>query len=381
MDKVEMPGEVIKRELEARGWTQADLAFVLGRRQPEISAIILGKRSISPEVAHELAASLGKNAHYWLSLEAAYNASKVTPNDEGISRRLKLLESYPIREMMKRGWIEPTDDINLIEERLCRFLGVKSLDERPQLNHAARKSTSYSDTTPAQDAWIVRVRQLAPYAPATAKFTDRACNEALDRLRALLNDPEEVRHVPRILSESGIRFVLVEGLPSTGIDGVCTWLDRHSPVIGISQRLDRIDGFWFTLLHEMHHVKHHAGQENPILDINLVGEDAKHIGNKPEMEKLADEFAANFSIKKSDLDNFIARIRPLYSKQRVKAFAATKQIHPGIVVGQLQYRGEIPYSHQREMLVKVRHHLTDAALTDGWGYKPSIKQDSKQRVA
>jgi len=191
-----------------------------------------------------------------------------------------------------------------------------------------------------------------------------------------LKDADEIRHVPRILSESGIRLVLVEGLPTTRIDGVCTWLDRHSPVIGISLRFDRIDGFWFTLLHELHHVKHHMGQENPILDVNLVGEDAKLINDKPEMERLADEFAANFSIKKSDLDNFIARIRPLYSKQRVKAFAARMMVHPGIVVGQLQHRGEIPYSHQTEMLVKVRHHLKESVLTDGWGYKPSIKQKS-----
>src|ERR1051326_8583701 len=140
MEKVEMPGSVIKREMEARGWNQSDLAFILGRQQPEISALISGKRSISPEVAHELAAALGKDARYWLNLEAAYNAAKVIHNDENITRRLKLYESYPIREMMKRSWIEPTDDIDLIEERLCAFLGVKSLDERPQLNFAARKS-------------------------------------------------------------------------------------------------------------------------------------------------------------------------------------------------------------------------------------------------
>lgn len=379
MEKPEMPGAVIKRELEARGWNQTDLAFILGRQQPEISALISGKRSISPEIAYELAAALGRDAHYWLSLEAAYNAAKIIPNDEKIARRVKLYESYPIREMMKRGWIEPTDDINLIEDRLCQFLGIKSLDERPHLNHAARKSSSYSDTTPAQDAWIVRVRQLAPYVSAV-KFTDKSCNEALEKLRLLWKDPEEIRHVPRVLAESGIRLVLVEALPSTRIDGVCTWLDRHSPIIGISLRLDRIDGFWFTLLHELHHVKHHAGQENPILDVNLVGEDAKFINDKPEMERRADEFAATFPIKKSDLDNFIARIRPLYSKQRVQAFAARMMVHPGIVVGQLQHRGEIPYSHQREMLVKVRHLLTESALTDGWGYKPSINQSS-QRVA
>lgn len=377
MGDVVMPGVVIKRELDARGWEQKDLAFIMGRQPSEVSALILGKKSINPEIAHELATALGQSAQFWLNLEATYSLTKVEFNESEVVKRLKLYESYPIREMMKRGWIEPTDDVGLLEKRVCQFLGINSPDERPQLNHAARKSTSYSDTTPAQDAWIVRVRQLAQYVVPTTKFTDGLCNDALEKLSGLLKDPDEVRHIPRVLSDSGIRFVLVEALPSTRIDGVCAWLDRHSPVIGISQRLDRIDGFWFTVLHEMHHVKHHAGQENPILDVNLVGEEARYINDKPEMEKRADEFAANFSIKKSDLDNFIARVRPLYSGQRVKAFAARMMVHPGIVVGQLQHRGEIPYSHQRDMLVKVRHLLQDSALTDGWGYKPSIKQRSQ----
>lgn len=373
MTYVEMPGDVIRRELETRGWVQADLAFILGRQQPEISAIISGKRSISAEIAHELAAVLGKDIHYWLSLEAAYNAARLTLDDEKISRRLKLHENFPIRELMKRGWIEPTDDIDLLETRIQEFLGQEP-------NHAARKSLPSQATTPAQSAWIARVHQLAKYVSA-AKFTDRACNEALEKMRALLKDPEELRHLPRILSDTGIRLVLIEALPSTRIDGVCTWLDRNSPVIGISLRFDRIDGFWFTLLHEMHHVKHHEGQENPMLDLNLVGEDAKFINDKPEMEKRADAFAASFPIKKSDVDNFIARVRPLYSKQRIQAFAARMAVHPGIVVGQLQHRNEIPYSHHREMLVKVRHFLSDSVLTDGWGYKPSIKPTSKQHIA
>lgn len=371
-----MPGEIIKQQMEARKWTQKDLAFILGRLQSDISRLLTGKAIITPEYACGLALIFGNEPKYWLNLENEYSLSKVDFNEGEVTRRLRLYGNYPIREMMKRGWIEPTDSLEMLEMRLCQFLGVDSLDDTLQLNQATRKAASYEDTSPAQDAWIVRVRQLAPYVPAF-KFNDRLCNEALEKLRLLLKDPEEIRHVPRVLSEAGIRFVLVEAIPSTRIDGVCTWLDRNSPVIGISLRLDRIDGFWFTLLHEMHHVKHHAGQENPILDVNLVGEDAKFINDKVEMERLADEFAATFPIKKSDLDNFIARVRPLYSKQRVKAFAATKQVHPGIVVGQLQHRGEIPYSHQREMLVKVRHHLQEVAMTDGWGYKPSIGQKNQ----
>jgi HTH-type transcriptional regulator/antitoxin HigA len=174
----------------------------------------------------------------------------------------------------------------------------------------------------------------------------------------------------------GFRFVIVEALPSTRIDGVCTWLDRQSPVIGLSIRFDRINAFWHPLLHEVDHIRNLEGLESPVLDLDLVSEEKPSNGDLPEIEMRANAFAADFVIKKSDLDNFIARIRPLYSKQKIQMFAARMKVHPGLVVGQLQHRGEIPYSHYREALEKVRHLLTDAALTDGWGYKPAIGQRS-----
>jgi HTH-type transcriptional regulator/antitoxin HigA len=81
----------------------------------------------------------------------------------------------------------------------------------------------------------------------------------------------------------------------------------------------------------------------------------------------ADEFASNFSIPKAELDGFISRVKPLFSKTRIQGLAAKLNIHPGLVVGQLQHRRMIPYSHSREMLSRVRHIVTEAALTDGFG--------------
>jgi HTH-type transcriptional regulator/antitoxin HigA len=104
-----------------------------------------------------------------------------------------------------------------------------------------------------------------------------------------------------------------------------------------------------------------------LLDIDLVGEEAAPSGDKSPTEKRADEFAAAFSISKIELDGFIARVRPLFSKTRIQGLAAKLGVHPGLVVGQLQHRKMIPYSHSREMLTKVRHILTDSALTDGFG--------------
>ena len=55
-------------------------------------------------------------------------------------------------------------------------------------------------------------------------------------------------------------------------------------------------------------------------------------------------------------------------------------MHPGVIVGQLQYLGEIGYSSNREMLVKIRDIITSTALTDGWGQSisPNVLEEFGQ---
>ncbi len=67
--------------------------------------------------------------------------------------------------------------------------------------------------------------------------------------------------MPRILAECGVRLIIVEGLPNAKIDGVCFWLDKVSPVIGLSLRFDQIDNFWFVIRHEIEHVLNKDGQD------------------------------------------------------------------------------------------------------------------------
>lgn len=70
------PGEVLKDELGARGWSQADLATILGRPPRVVSEIIRGKRAISPATASELARPLGTSAQLWLNLGSAYRLAR-----------------------------------------------------------------------------------------------------------------------------------------------------------------------------------------------------------------------------------------------------------------------------------------------------------------
>jgi HTH-type transcriptional regulator/antitoxin HigA len=363
------PGEFIREELEARGWNQVELSEILGRPPRLVSELLAGKRAITPETAKGLGDAFGTGAQFWMNLESSYRLAQVkSDSSNAVSRRAKLYEKAPVKEMMRRHWIEPTENIDVLQKRVLDFFHIASLDEEPQLLPlAARKSTSYSTYTPGEQAWLSRAMQLAQMVDVKP-FSEAAFTNALSKLKTLLRDPEGTRQVPRILAEAGVRFLIVETLPQTRIDGACLWLNEKSPVIAMSLRFDRIDSFWHTLLHECAHVKHRDGLEDgAMLDVDLVGEDSKDDTEKPAAETRADDFAADFSIQKSDLDNFILRVRPLFSKIKIQGLAARLNVHQGIVVGQLQKKKAIPWSHSREMLAKIRHIVTEAALTDGFG--------------
>jgi HTH-type transcriptional regulator / antitoxin HigA len=87
----------------------------------------------------------------------------------------------------------------------------------------------------------------------------------------------------------------------------------------------------------------------------------------PPEERRANDMASEFCIPQNEIKSFIVRVRPLYSEQRILLFARRIGVHPGLVVGQLQFRKEIPFTHFHKFRVKVREIVTQTTITDGWG--------------
>lgn len=359
------PGEFLREELEERGWTQTDLAEILGRPVRLVNEIVAGKRGITPETAKGLGDALGSPPQYWLNLESSYQLWKVPEGNDAVARRARLYARAPIKEMERRHWVESTENVTVLETRLLEFFGIKRLEDTIGWAHAARKSTRYETVTPAQEAWLWRSRRLAS-ALTVSSFSPSNVDELIPTLRNLLPNVEELRLIPSLLADAGIRYLVVEQLPRTKIDGVCFWLDQQSPVIVMSLRFDRVDYFWHTFMHEMGHCKNRDGLTKAALDTDFDRQ--ADAGNKPVSEKRADAFATKTLIPQDDLDDFISRVRPLYSALKIQGFANRIGVHPGIVVGQLQHRDEITYAQHRRMLSPVRQAITQVALTDGWGH-------------
>jgi HTH-type transcriptional regulator / antitoxin HigA len=361
------PGQFIQALLDQRGWTQRTLSIVLDVGDATVNRIVSNKQSIDGELAVVLEEVFQIPAERFLALQKDLDLAQariVVNPDPGRATRALLYGDLPVAEMIKRGWIdaEGVRDRKKVDAGLMRFFGVNRLEDIEILPHAASKTEVNIPLTPAQLAWLYRVKQIASDM-LVAPYSPQALNAALGKLRKSMLAAEDVASVPRIMMECGVRFVIVESLTSAKIDGVCFWLNERSPVIAMSLRFDRIDNFWFVLRHEIEHALQMHGT---MLDIELEGERAGTGENVAVEERIANSAAQEFCVPAKSMHDFVIRKAPFFAERDLIAFARILKVHPGIVAGQLQ-RKTGRYDRFRDHLVKVRSIISPNAIKDGWG--------------
>ena len=346
------------------------LAIIVGLGETSLNKLIAGKRPIDAALALTLADVFDTPAERFLDLQKKHDLAQarlIARPDPGRENRAHLFGRLPITEMIKRGWIEAEDvrDVPQVEAALARFFGVHSPDEIEILPHAAKKTTVAADVTPAQIAWLYRANEIASDM-LVGRYSRNAARATVEKLRLLLAAPTEARKVPRILAESGIRYVIVQSLTGAKIDGACFWLNDDAPVIAMTLRYDRVDNFWFVLRHELEHVLRLHGRTAVMLDTDLDGAESNVAAAISDEERVANEAAAEFCVPQQSLARFVARKAPFFSERDILGFARTLEVHPGLVAGQLQHQTK-QYNRFRRHQVKIRSAVAPSAVVDGWG--------------
>lgn len=361
---VEPPGTFIKRELDARGWSQRDLAFILGQSEQQLNPLLSGKRAITADMARLLGDAFNVSPQFFANLQSEFDLQNAKEPDPGVRTRAELQEHYPVRDMVRRGWIED-GDASLLELQVKRFFECDNDNDLHACIAFAAKRTHADSAPPSQLGWVFRVRQLAR-SLRVQPYSSEKLEAVLPRLRTLMIHADAVAEVPTILAECGVRLVIVEVLPGAKIDGVCTWLNDQSPVIGLSTLHDRLDNFWFVLRHEIEHILQGHGKDRIGIIDHLPGDASSVTTGTDEEERLANDAAAEFCISQSKMTSFYTRKNPYFSEKDVLGFASVNGVHPAIAVGQLQRRlGR--YDYLRKYQVPVRKFLMETALADGWG--------------
>lgn len=364
----EHPGTFIEEELEARGWAKGDLAYVLGIDPASLSRILNGQVGISPKMAVALGDAFDIPAEFFANLQKLYDLGQAERPDPGVKTRAVWAKHFPIREMLNRGWIEDSEP-SLLHLQMLRFFNKNREEDIPFIGtgkidaHAARKSGSgYERMTEIQYVWLHRVKHVAEQMDCPP-YSREKLEAAIPNIRAHMLDVDDLHVIPEILRECGVRLVFVEAFVGSKIDGVCVWLDDQ-PVIGMSLRLDKFDNFCFTLRHECEHVLQEHGKE---VGFTPVDERLGCERDEVEGEELvADRAAQEFLVPSAALKSFIARKAPYISERDVLAFAARMQIHPAVVVGQIQHALD-KWNWLKKHIKKVRDRLITWEQTDGWG--------------
>jgi HTH-type transcriptional regulator/antitoxin HigA len=344
------PGAMLKRELEARGWTQKDLAAIIQRPEQAISEIANGEKRITPETAISFASAFGTSAEFWLNLQSNHDLwqaqrAQAANAADPIRRKARIYERAPIAELVRRGWIKKSESLEGLEREVLKFLGISSLDEPSRIAASFRQSEAFTPEAAAQNAWLRRVDLVSGGKRCVGPFRAAAFKAELDELIAFSSRVDSAPKALAWLGKRGVAVTIVKHLPKTFTDGAAYIRDDGTPVIALSLRYDRIDSFWFTLLHELGHIV--LGHPGGHVDANLsVGE-----GQSPH-EREANEFAQEHLIPGRRFQSWLKAHRQI-SKADIASFAQELGRHPGIVVGQLQHRRVLPYSRCRELLVPV----------------------------
>lgn len=319
------PIEAIEFRMEQANLTPRDLIPFIGSRS-KVSEVLARKRPLTLSMIRALHTGLGIPANVLIQ---GHDPSLLEESAIDWNR-------FPLREMIARGWIKATakDAKNRAEELLREYFQPvgppQSFALLPrQSNHirAAKEPDDYPLL-----AWAGRVMHLAleenvatDYQPGTVT---REFAREVARLSPGENGPLLVRD---FLREHGIALEIERHLPHTQLDGAALLVIAKRPVIGLTLRYDRLDSFWFTLMHELSHVALHFGG-----DFKRFFDDLDTDPQDDPREQEANEFAGEALIPKAAWETSDLQI--LKTPQTIQYLADELHIHPAIVAGRVRHQ-------------------------------------------
>lgn len=343
--EVSPPGATLRDLMEERDWKQRELAHRLGRPVQAVNEILAGKKEITEDTALELERVLQVPAQFWLAREAQFREYLARKRSTEASREhVPWLERFPLKALQQAG-VLPGGRLTAaskkdLVEPLLRFFGVASPAgweaHYDQMQAQFRRARPQSQTDVAAiTAWL-RMGELHAARLHTADYSATRLQEALPRMRALSLVPADRigPQLVRLCADAGVALVFVPALPGTHVSGVARWLNGK-PLVQLSSLGKCNDGFWFSFFHEVAHVLKHPTRAI-FLDDAAAGDT---VASAEEQE--ANRFAADVLVPRA----LQPRLRTLaLNAAAIKAFAAEAGIHPGIVVGQLQHLGRLPFA-------------------------------------
>ncbi len=323
------PVDAIKFRMEQLGINQQGLVPFIGSRS-KVSEVLNRKKSLTLAMMRALHNGLGVPADILLQTPGTDFPCNIPEVD---------WSRFPVVEMAKLCWLPKIADLKGRSEELMRDLikkagGLQALPAALFSKGASARYNSKMDSY-ALAAWCLRVLSIAHENPLEHKYKKGSLNSTtlndIAKLSFFDNGPVLAKEY---LGKQGIHFIVVPHLSKTYLDGAAMLLPDETPVVALTLRYDRIDNFWFCLLHELVHIAKHLSVENEIIvdDFDLRGHEAEI---EDEKEKEADEMAMEALIPQKIWNK--SRILDKATASQIESVAEQLKIHPAIIAGRIRF--------------------------------------------
>lgn len=329
------PVDAVLFRMHEQDLRQADLVPYFGSRS-RVSEFLSRRRPLTVPMVRELSAGLGIPA-------AVLIQDSVAPKTQADAEAGQPLDwsKFPVTEMCSRGWIQLSRRKSALSKQLDAvqlFIEQALGDVRPGvLARRTIKGDAFNwQAFYALTAWQARVLQRARDEPfrALTKFDFSAFDEAfLARLVRTSREPNGPVKALTLLRNIGIAVVIESHLPRTKLDGAAMLSAAGEPVIGLTLRFDRLDNFWFTLLHECVHISRHLSNPGDVFLDRIADKESND-----QVEKEANRLARDLLIPRAQWKS--STLRQLPTKAGILAFAEQLGVHPSIVAGRLQWEAK-----------------------------------------
>lgn len=319
------PIDAIKFRMQEKNLKQADLIQYFGTSS-RVSEVLNGKRNLTVEMIKNLSLGLGISVETLIGLNESdlYTTSMEDNLD---------WKKFPLKEMLKRGWVNIIEkgNSNIIENSVKHYIEQAGLSFgtasfRRSLSGEAESVTSKY----ALYAWLARIINEARTLKNNEfpKFQiDSLELASIRELAQLSRFNEGPLLAKQWLNEKGIILIIEPHLKGTLLDGAALKDKDGTPIIGLTLRYDRLDNFWFTLLHEVIHVWKHLDFDDAFMDdLDASSEDRR--------EAEANRLASEAFIPRGVWRRSKAYIEP--SNENIEILAKELRIHPAIIAGRLR---------------------------------------------
>jgi len=320
------PIDAIKFRMEQAGLKPADLIPYIGSRS-RVSEILSGKRTLTIEMIRSLEAGLGIPAKALLKKP---NQNENYPY-EGWDTRL-------LKEMSERGYfgkisLKNSNPIELVKN-FFSFIGTPA-QLTGMLRQSSYRSSPLTDKR-ALAVWSIAVLKKAKKVKISTKYKDGVVNYDFMKNLAKLSIKENGPIVAReYLKKYGIILIIEPHFIKTYLDGATILIDKNNPIIGLTLRYDRLDNFWFTLMHELAHIALHYSESISLFYDEI--EDIKGL-DLTEKEQEADKLAQEALLPEAKWEVSPAKLIPSFIA--ANSLAKELGVHVAIIAGQIRHRGK-----------------------------------------